>query len=57
VLQNNEAEAHQAVMHVHFHVIPKPSADVGLGVRWPAGGLDQAEAPALAERLRLAIVP
>lgn len=57
ILQNNEAEAHQAVMHVHFHVIPKPSAEQGLGLRWPAGKLDQAKAPELAERLRQAIAP
>src|SRR4051812_16908337 len=24
VLQNNGAAAHQAVFHVHFHIIPKP---------------------------------
>lgn len=55
VLQNNEAEAHQAVMHVHFHVIPKPNSAAGLGVNWPAGTLDQERAPALAEQLRRAI--
>src|SRR5262249_32524977 len=26
VLENNGAEAHQAVRHVHFHIIPKPNA-------------------------------
>lgn len=55
VLQNNEVEAHQAVMHVHFHVIPKPDPDSGLGVGWPAGSLDAASAPGLAEKLRRAI--
>lgn len=39
VLQNNEALAHQAVLHVHFHIIPKPDEQRGLGVRWPAGKL------------------
>jgi histidine triad (HIT) family protein len=39
VLQNNEALAHQAVFHVHFHIIPKPDEQRGLGVRWPAGNL------------------
>ena len=39
VLQNNGAEAHQAVMHVHFHVIPKLD-DAGLGIGWRAGKLD-----------------
>jgi histidine triad (HIT) family protein len=55
VLQNNEVEAHQAVMHVHFHVIPKPDPDSGLGVGWPAGSLEAASAPGLAEKLRRAI--
>jgi histidine triad (HIT) family protein len=36
ILQNNEAEAHQAVFHVHFHIIPKPNDSEGLGVNWPA---------------------
>jgi len=34
VLQNNGTGAHQAVFHVHFHLIPKPSADEGLGIKW-----------------------
>ena len=33
VLQNNGAPAHQAVFHVHFHIIPKTPAG-GLGVVW-----------------------
>ncbi len=33
VLQNNGASAHQAVFHVHFHIIPKVSGE-GLGVGW-----------------------
>ena len=40
VLQNNGALAHQAVFHVHFHIIPKPDANQGLGVGWPAGKVD-----------------
>jgi histidine triad (HIT) family protein len=36
VLQNNGPLAHQAVFHVHFHIIPKPNDDEGLGVGWPA---------------------
>lgn len=49
VLQNNEALAHQAVFHVHFHVIPKPDEVRGLGVGWPAQRLGEgAEALAAA---------
>jgi histidine triad (HIT) family protein len=55
VLQNNGALAHQAVFHVHFHVIPKPNEEEGLGVEWPAGKLDQASAPGLAAAIRDAI--
>ena len=51
VLQNNGAGAHQAVFHVHFHVIPKPSAEKGLGIRWAAGKLDPGEAEALRARI------
>eukprot|EP00128_Syssomonas_multiformis_P010252 Colp12_sorted_trinity150504_noHs@21885 len=36
ILQNNGRIAHQEVDHVHFHVIPKPNHEEGLGVRWPA---------------------
>ena len=39
ILQNNGVRAHQAVEHVHFHVIPK-TAEAGLGITWPAGPLD-----------------
>ena len=52
ILQNNGAPAHQAVFHVHFHVIPK-TADGGLGVGWPAGELK--DGASLAERIRAAL--
>lgn len=52
ILQNNGAPAHQAVFHVHFHIIPKPSESEGLGVKWPAGKLDPDQGKALAASLR-----
>lgn len=55
VLQNNGALAHQAVFHVHFHIIPKPSASKGLGIDWPAASLASKEAATLAERIRSAL--
>ncbi|HJK98011.1 MAG TPA: HIT family protein [Polyangiaceae bacterium LLY-WYZ-14_1] len=55
VLQNNGAPAHQAVFHVHFHVIPKPDGEQGLGLGWPAGKLDPDDAPSLAEALADAV--
>jgi len=35
VLQNNGRIAHQAVDHVHFHMIPKPNEEEGLSIGWP----------------------
>jgi len=52
VLQNNGRLAHQAVDHVHFHIIPKPNDAEGLGVKWPAGSLDHGAAGVLAARVR-----
>lgn len=43
VLQNNGPIAHQVVMHVHFHIIPK-TGDSGLGIDWPTGTLNQQRA-------------
>jgi histidine triad (HIT) family protein len=39
VLQNNGADAHQAVFHVHFHIIPKYDDGSGLGLNWHASKL------------------
>ncbi len=55
VLQNNGPGAHQAVFHVHFHIIPKPNGNHGLGIKWPAGTLNQSDGAALAESLRTAL--
>jgi len=51
VLQNNGPLAHQAVEHVHFHIIPKFSEQVGLGIAWNSGKLDPAEGAKLAEAI------
>ncbi|HEY5950604.1 MAG TPA: HIT family protein [Kofleriaceae bacterium] len=40
VLQNNGPLAHQAVLHVHFHIIPKFEDGSGLGIEWNATKLD-----------------
>lgn len=40
VLQNNGAPAHQAVFHVHFHIIPKEDGGAGLGIGWNPRALD-----------------
>ena len=50
VLQNNGSLAHQAVMHVHFHVIPRFEDGTGLELVWKAGNLEHGEE--LAERIR-----
>lgn len=39
VLQNNGEGAHQAVFHVHFHIIPKHRDGRGLGIGWHPGQL------------------
>jgi diadenosine tetraphosphate (Ap4A) HIT family hydrolase/mRNA-degrading endonuclease RelE of RelBE toxin-antitoxin system len=54
VLQNNGAAAHQAVFHVHFHIIPKHE-DSGLEIGWPARKLDPAEGAALAQAISSAL--
>ena len=54
VLQNNGSEAHQVVMHVHFHIIPKLGAQ-GLGIGWNARKLDEGAARELVDRMRKAL--
>ncbi|HSL85207.1 MAG TPA: HIT family protein, partial [Thermoanaerobaculia bacterium] len=54
VLQNNGASAHQAVMHVHFHIIPKTGGQ-GLGIGWPAGKLSDERAEELKAGIRAAL--
>ena len=55
MLENNGSAAHQVVRHVHFHIIPKPDTERGLGIGWPAGKLDGDVGAKLAEALRKAI--
>ncbi len=55
VLENNGKGAHQAVQHVHFHIIPKPDQSRGLGVGWPAGKLDSEQAKTLLARITEAL--
>ena len=43
MLQNNGRLAHQEVDHVHFHLIPKPNDNEGLGIGWPAQKLEMDE--------------
>lgn len=52
VLQNNGALAHQAVPHVHVHLIPRFEDGRGLGIGWRSGQIDHTEAAALAVRMR-----
>jgi len=50
LLQNNGKLAHQAVPHVHFHLIPR-FEDAGLGIEWRPRDLDPDRAKALAEQV------
>ncbi len=52
VLQNNGAAAHQEVLHVHFHIIPREE-ERGLGIVWKSGSLPNGEE--LAARIRKAL--
>ncbi len=54
VLQNNGAAAHQAVFHVHYHVIPKVG-DKGLGVGWVPGKLGNDAAASLLESMHASL--
>lgn len=53
ILQNNGKAAHQAVFHVHVHIIPKPSDHTkgGLGILWPAQTLNPLDAEGLALKI------
>ncbi|KAI8921537.1 HIT-like domain-containing protein [Entophlyctis helioformis] len=50
VLQNNGRLAHQAVDHVHFHIIPKTESE-GLGIEWEMQPPNHEELAAIAKDL------
>ncbi|KAK4124574.1 HIT-like protein [Parathielavia appendiculata] len=52
ILQNNGRGAHQEVGHVHFHMIPKPNPQEGLGISWPQQKTDMDKLKALAEEIK-----
>ncbi len=52
VLQNNGESAHQAVPHVHFHIIPR-LGEQGLGIQWNSTELEDADG--LLERMHKAL--
>jgi len=54
ILQNNGMAAHQAIFHVHFHIIPKFS-DSGLAISWPAGQLKAEDGKLMAEKIVAAL--
>jgi len=54
ILQNNGSAAHQVVMHVHFHIIPKFDG-AGLGLDWRPGNLDKDDAAKLVAAMHVAL--
>ena len=54
ILQNNGAAAHQAVPHVHFHIIPR-FANSGLELGWHPEKLDDTRAAKLVDDVRAAL--
>lgn len=52
ILQNNGRIAHQEVDHVHFHLIPKPNKEEGLGIEWPTKQADKGELQKLLEEIK-----
>jgi histidine triad (HIT) family protein len=54
VLQNNGRGAHQAVFHVHFHVIPKVGGK-GLEIEWRPGNLSPEQAQQQLQRMHASL--
>lgn len=55
ILQNNGAGAHQAVSHVHFHIIPKYPDGKGLGIGWKPISFDAVRAKLLIQKIQAAL--
>ncbi len=58
LLQNNGSGAHQAVFHVHFHIIPKMTVgnqERGLGIGWQPGQLAAEDGAKLAAAISRAL--
>jgi histidine triad (HIT) family protein len=55
ILQNNGSAAHQVVMHVHFHIIPKFPDGTGLGLAWKAIDKDNPATADLAKSISAAL--
>jgi len=54
ILQNNGSAAHQLVMHVHIHIIPKFDG-AGLGIDWRPDSLGSEKAISLGGAIRAAL--
>lgn len=52
ILQNNGAAAHQAIPHVHFHLIPKYPDGAGLLITWQSLPLNEEKGKELAIAIR-----
>lgn len=55
ILQNNGRIAHQEVMHVHFHIIPKENESTGLGIGWPKLPTDHDAFAKMARKIQASI--
>lgn len=51
ILLNNGSNAHQAVFHVHFHIIPKLE-EFGLAITWDSGSLNDERAKQLVKKMQ-----
>jgi len=52
ILQNNGRLAHQVVDHVHFHMIPKPNEQEGLGIGWPQQQMNKDKLQQLCDEIK-----